>query len=158
MRLDEHLRSFIDSLDSGWTVPEAAEKFLADVPSDVLLEWQDARVRAHIAVAIRTYTGNQRRQAVRSAFTKAAAELDPDDVESCSHFRSLWTVDGVQMRLADMRRDDCITVANDFEADANEFKFRAAMHRAIAKKLTGGKKVSEVFTEEQIDNLIERLK
>ena len=103
---------------------------------------------------MRSYIAAQRRQSLGRAFSESVESTDFDDEIATTHFRTVWACPGdIRKRLEDMDRNDCLYVASYFDDKAKDARMKAAVHRAIAKRLTGGKTVKDVFTEEQLRRL-----
>lgn len=155
MDLREAIRDHCEGLTS-FVAPVEAQNLAARIDDTEFAEW----CVANKAVIIGRFMGDVLRseRAVnaharkRTAFSDAVAEGD------MSVFADTFVVseDLTRKRFGDMVRADCLFVAAQYESTSNAALMEAAFHRAVAKKLTGGRTVSDVFDESTISQLRNR--
>ena len=115
-----------------------------------LREMATALLTDVIGVKARAARARSQRHASASAFAEAAARFDATgDAEPLSVFRVTCVVseDNLRRAIGDMTRDDHLYVAESYASSAATAAMEAAFHKAIAKRLTGGKRTSDVMDE-----------
>lgn len=136
---------------------EVAEKLIAN-QSDLVDEW----VAIHRAALLTQFLGQHwrsqvarvRSQARSGAFASALEALGEGDEEPLRPFLVPVAVEGGRrVAIGDMTGDDHRFVAGRYKRYAVENQMMSAFHEAVAKKV-GGRKTSEVFTEEAYQKLL----
>lgn len=133
---------------------EVVEKLRANDP-DLLDGWLHAQADRFVWQAINDRDRSRRshvaQTAQRSAFGKAASEhADGNRTALRAFLDSPYTVqDGSRRRLADLRHEDLVYVAERYDARARENAMRAAFMTALSKKVKRGV-VADHFTEEKL--------
>lgn len=149
--IDEHLA------DLDEYVPQIeAQKFVASVDHDLLLDWMTdhatafvARIMASKRTALRT---RARRQSPAREFAEHA------EAGTLSLWQVTFRVDDedTQRRLGAMTGRDHRFVAAGYKVEGNRALMLAAFHDAVAKKV-GNRRTDEVFTEEKFLRLLESI-
>jgi hypothetical protein len=129
--------------------------WLRDNDPDLLRGWLDSMavvlLTDVIGMRARSSRARAQRAAAPGAFAKAAAKFESSgDAEHLSVFRTTCVVseDNLRRAIGDMTNADHLFVADRYELSARSAQMDAAFHRAVAKRLTGGKRTSDVMDEE----------
>lgn len=126
-----------------------------------LLDHASAILADQIRGVLRARRTSARHSARAGSFAVSARKFKATgDVAALGRWMDVrYVIDDLnnQRRLGDMRSDDLMWVANRTESRANNELLEAAFHRALAAKLDN-KKVSEVFTEDQIDRMYQSMR
>lgn len=129
----------------------------------LLTGWMRLHVESHLARFIGDFYRSQRDSvSAVSVFSEAARVLaeEGDEGPLRSLMDLVYVVDRekTRKRLGDMTRLDHRFVAGEHRKLATSSLFEEAYHLAIAKRLRGGQKTSERFTDEQLVAIRERLR
>jgi hypothetical protein len=125
---------------------------------DLLQGWLDSQAEHFIWQLIidrdRSTRSHVRRTAKAVAFAADAEAAEAGDTNRLIRWMNVpyVTEDGSRKRLAVMRKNDLLFVADGYEAQARENKLHAAFMRAIARKV-GNKEVGEVYTDRQLTTM-----
>ena len=117
--------------------PELVAVFLAEQASYVFRRWVGDELRL-IRMRLR---GSDRYQQIRDVL-----DMGPETM-SIMDFTCVISEANERKRLGIMTRSDHLFVANKYVGDAKKLSFFAAVHRAIAAKLTGNTHTATVFSE-----------
>ena len=117
--------------------PELVEQFLTERAGYVFRRWVGDELRLIRMLARNTDHYQQIRDVL---------DADP---ETMSIMDYTWVISEAneRKRLGIMTRSDHLFVANKYAGDAKKLSFFAAVHRAIAAKLTGNTHTATVFSE-----------
>ena len=126
---------------------------------DLLAGWLDFQavgiLRDAISTRERSTRSHARATRSRSVFGSAVERAEAGDATALGAFLDIrYVVDdqNPRVRLADMNRDQLLFAADDYERQENESRFEKLFLRALARKV-GRRKVSDVYSEQQIANM-----
>lgn len=156
MTFSERIRAWLDAIEGDIVVPVEAAKLVAaareQFPNE-LAEWLDEHAETFVAdrmarLSVSERATAQRRQASR-AFGDAAASED-EAVTAFLDVRYVVDDENTRRRLREMTRDDLEFAAADYDERAKANAFESAFLRAVAKRVTRGRVVGDVFTDDQL--------
>lgn len=163
--IDDLLRQFRESLGEEFMVNIEAARFVDYVTQNHPAEfdtWLRERSQIVVAQILREILHRERS---RSRFGKAAREFrDAADAyaEGTDEGRQVLATyfvtnkKNVWKRLSDCTSDDLAYIAEQYEHSASRSNMWAAFHRHLQRQIPPGKKVADVFTEEQLLDLQEK--
>lgn len=162
MKLDDLIRQTLDESEV-YTHAGIAQR-LCDEHPDVVEEYLQAsrtvivsEVVAGIARSRRSAAAAARARSVFAEATEAGADAVREWVRGFG--AAAFAVDdaNTQKRVARMTRGDCLYVANKYADAAKTNGLMAAVFRAVAERVPEGMEVSDVFTEDDLDDLRSRV-
>lgn len=136
---------------------DLVEKLEANDP-DLLRGWLMAKapglLSEYIGGLLRSRRSHARATAKRGIFANDAARHESGDSEALAGWLTTkYFVGPEQKNLGDFTREDLKTASAEYSERSRTNAFEAHFLTALAKKVTGSKKVSDVYTEEQITRM-----
>ena len=125
--------------------PELVAVFLAEQASYVFRRWVGDELRM-IRMRLRS---SDRYQQIRDTL-----DMGPDAM-SIMDVSYVISEANERKSLGVMTRSDHMFVAGEYAGDAKQSSFYAAVHRAIAAKLTGNTHTATVFSESELHGMFE---
>lgn len=147
------LRQLVIQLaDSGLNINEIGEKLEANYP-ELVDEYVETQRRGLMNQAIRMIVGSSRRR--RMHWARFAEAEDLIEAGESVLLVSFPTPDG-RKNLVSMTKADLVFAASDEEQQGRVRLSNGRLLRAIARKVPQGKVVGDVYTSEQIVELLRR--
>jgi len=170
MSVNSDMREVIDSYmlgDEPYNAATLASKICTDLRRDqpeLLNAWLDQQaetlLRTTIAKIDASERGHNRAVAGRRAFAAAFSDHEGGDDEAMTRWLDArFTVGEEHSRkpLRSMTRVECNLAADTYTDRARRNELQAAFLRAVGKRVRGTQTVGDVFTEQSLSNLWQRL-
>lgn len=146
--------------DGGFVIADVVALAVAHLQSeepDLLARWQDEHLRIVLGDAFGSRLRSRRSHFQALAEGKKFGEaLDGGPAAIAGWLETRNHVDGRWLKTAEMRSTDCDKLAGSYEADGQKALMQAAFWRQLAKKV-GRRTVGDVFTNEQLEDLHQRV-
>lgn len=159
MNVDTEIRTWLDAIAGDFVISVEAGKFVAylrESDPQALADWLDERAESIIAIYMARQSRHLRDRLRRSAkavdFNERVERFEDGNIDAFDDLEADYRVsdDDRRRHLRDMTHDDLTYAIKDYEGRSKANLMEAAFLRAVRRRVQQGKKVSDVFTADEL--------